>query len=232
MKTQTLCINCGAEVTAEEYFEGICRVEVHYECEACGFRRHMAYGEFLPEDSDSNYAEEMREKFMTLSQKKALNAYHEILERLDNSIVVFDIDGTLTAYDYGDGIHNMEGWEEAFCDKDNNPYAKAKAVPIFLNIVNEMGRQNCFICSVADDYELEAKSDFVAREYGIHKAHHKFVKSKEEKLKVIKKISKIYPERKVVFIDDTVKTLDLVHNAMPDVITLHVSLFLMCCGIQ
>lgn len=229
MKVESICEKCGAVVTVDRYYNEAVLEEEKYICDTCGFSRHYAYGELQPDDSE--YLSELREKIMTEDQKAAVVAYNEILSRVAGKIVVFDIDGTLVAYDYGDGRHSMEGWEESFSDKENNPYAKAKGIHIFQKIIEAIGAENVYACSVADDYELKAKSDFVTREYGVSKEHHLFCHKKEEKIALLKKIKDEYPGWQIVFVDDTVGTLDLVYKALPDVITLHNSLFLTCCGI-
>lgn len=52
MKTKFYCEQCGAEVDGTEYKEEIYVAEQHYECPHCGFRRHWAYGNLMPEDSE------------------------------------------------------------------------------------------------------------------------------------------------------------------------------------
>ncbi len=46
------CENCGEPVTGTEYNDECPVVKQHYECPKCGFRRHWAYGQVLPEDSE------------------------------------------------------------------------------------------------------------------------------------------------------------------------------------
>ena len=51
-----ICDNCKNEVEGVQYNEGSWgTVEEHYDCPHCGFRRHWAYGHYMPEDS--NYIE-------------------------------------------------------------------------------------------------------------------------------------------------------------------------------
>lgn len=56
MKTEFTCENCGNKVMGIEYHDEYSMVEQHYECSKCGYRRHWAYGNILPNDSD--YKEE------------------------------------------------------------------------------------------------------------------------------------------------------------------------------
>lgn len=52
MDAEFVCENCGNKVTGTEYREGYLTLEYHYECPKCGFRRHWAHGNIMPEDSE------------------------------------------------------------------------------------------------------------------------------------------------------------------------------------
>lgn len=52
MDTIFKCEQCGEWVSGTEYKDGYSIVEQHYECPKCGFRRHWAYGNVMPEDSE------------------------------------------------------------------------------------------------------------------------------------------------------------------------------------
>ncbi len=56
MNTVFKCEQCGAGVDGIEYKDGYLVIEQHYECPHCGYRRHWAYGNIMPGDSD--YTEE------------------------------------------------------------------------------------------------------------------------------------------------------------------------------
>ena len=56
METEFTCENCGNKVIGIEYHDGYLTTERHYECPKCGYRRHWAYGNIMPDDSD--YEEE------------------------------------------------------------------------------------------------------------------------------------------------------------------------------
>lgn len=56
MNTIFKCEQCGKEVEGIEYKDGYLVIEQHYECPHCGYRRHWAYGNIMPDDSD--YEEE------------------------------------------------------------------------------------------------------------------------------------------------------------------------------
>lgn len=52
MNTEFKCEQCGEMVSGTEYHEGYLTLEYHYECLHCGFRRHWAYGNVMPNDSE------------------------------------------------------------------------------------------------------------------------------------------------------------------------------------
>lgn len=52
MEAEFLCENCGNKVVGIEYHDGYLTIEQHYECPKCGYRRHWAYGNIMPDDSD------------------------------------------------------------------------------------------------------------------------------------------------------------------------------------
>lgn len=52
MNTTFICEQCGEEVEGTEFREEYLTLEQHYECPHCGYRRHWAYGNIMPDDSD------------------------------------------------------------------------------------------------------------------------------------------------------------------------------------
>lgn len=56
MNTVFMCEQCGTDVEGVEYKDGYLVIEQHYECSHCGYHRHWAYGNIMPDDSD--YEEE------------------------------------------------------------------------------------------------------------------------------------------------------------------------------
>lgn len=46
----------------------------------------------------------------------------KLREYLRDQIVVFDIDGVLSVYEFGELSHTADVWEEAFVSEHDNPY--------------------------------------------------------------------------------------------------------------
>lgn len=140
------------------------------------------------------------------------------MDRLDylmraDVVVVFDIDGVLAPYEFGDIRHSVnEGnWEQII--KEERPYDHLKPQPIvsrFIQLKQEAGGK-VYVCSVSQDFEIEQKREFVKREYGEQLGSRvKFVSSKPEKIEFLRKLAMglQLPEENIALVDDTVKTLD------------------------
>lgn len=53
MKIVRCCENCGNVVECkEDWHNNSVLLEQHYECQHCKFKRHYAYGNLMPEDSE------------------------------------------------------------------------------------------------------------------------------------------------------------------------------------
>lgn len=141
--------------------------------------------------------------------------------------VVFDIDGVLAAYEFGNLCHSAcpdEDWETYV--RQNDPYASVPAIPQLQDFVSLKDSDRVFACSVAQDYEAAGKRDFVLRNYAIPARNVRIVSSKAEKIDYLREVARTLgvPERRVALVEDTVKTLDLV-SAQTDCVTVHVSSF-------
>lgn len=132
----------------------------------------------------------------------------QLIERLKESIVVFDVDGVLAGYEFGENCHYAEVWDEAFVSPSENPYRRVRPLPRLQQFIQEMDAENIYVCSVASDIEKEAKSDFVTRNYRIRKENIHFVKEKSQKIEILKKIRSERGDKPIAIVDDTVKTLD------------------------
>lgn len=145
-------------------------------------------------------------------------------------ITVFDIDGTLAAYEFGYLQHSAcdnKYWESYV--RDNRPYDSIPAIPRMKAFIREkctVTNVNVYVCSVSEEYEKEQKKGFILREYPeINPDNIYFVASKDDKIKLLHKLSDITGcQTKVAIIDDTVKTLDMIYDNS-NFTTVHVSSF-------
>lgn len=150
----------------------------------------------------------------------------KLREYLRDQIAVFDIDGVLSVYEFGELSHTADVWEEAFVSEHDNPYCGIAPLPALQEFVAGMPSEHVYVCSVADDYEAQAKRDFVARNYPSIPADHVFlVATKPGKLEVLASLAAQHPAMRVAIVDDTVKTLDAIHAQDPSLLTVHVTSF-------
>jgi len=153
----------------------------------------------------------------------------ELAKRAD-SVLIFDIDGVLAPYEYGDTNHNAckdEDWENYIAC--NNVYETVRSIKTIQEFVMNKDSSKIYVCSVAASYEVELKKQFVVQNYSILEDHIYFVKSKKEKLDLMNYIKEQYhpdlEDKALILIDDTVKTLtDIQENS--NYSTMHVSSFL------
>lgn len=148
----------------------------------------------------------------------------KLRSKLKEGAVVFDVDGVLAAYEFGNLCHYAEVWEEAFVSSEDNPYLTVNPLPVLQEYIKELGRENAYVCSVASPFEQEAKADFVLRNYDIPAENIIFVSSKGEKLTALRKLREKLGGRQIAIVDDTVKTLDGIYEA-GDFLTVHVTSF-------
>lgn len=146
------------------------------------------------------------------------------------TVIVFDIDGVLAPYEFGELCHSAcpdEDWKSYVLTK--HPYAHIRPVPQLQRFIEKKGTGKVFACSVAEDYEEEGKREFVVDGYGIAPKQVLFVRSKKEKVPALKELalSLGLPEKRIALVDDAVKTLDVVMEET-GCTTVHVSSFFFC----
>ena len=93
--------------------------------------------------------------------------------------VVFDIDGVLCVYEFGERCHSAcpdEDWERYVLERD--PYAHIRPVRLIQELVSGKDPSHVFACSVAQDFESEGKRDFVLRNYQIPEQNVRIVSSR------------------------------------------------------
>lgn len=139
--------------------------------------------------------------------------------------LVFDIDGVLAPYEYGELCHSAcpdEDWERFVREED--PYGRMRPVRLIQRFVEEKGPERVYACSVAMDFEADGKRDFVLRNYAIPAEHVSIVAAKADKLAFLEEVRAalgVEPAR-VALIEDTVGTLNLVYE-QTSFTTVHVS---------
>lgn len=153
------------------------------------------------------------------------------LNNEDNTLV-WDADGTLCVYAYGDKSINVCPDSE-FMEyiKTHDIYADGIAPERLKEIVNNISPDRQYVCTkVLSLEEKEQKVSFITRNYNISEDHIYFVESNSEKLEVLKKLQRKQPNKKSItfaMIDDSI---DVLNNIDGDkecrFTTIHVSSFL------
>lgn len=140
--------------------------------------------------------------------------------------VVFDIDGVLAVYEFGELSHSAcpdDEWESYV--RAHDPYASSRPVAEIREFVRRKGPERVFACSVAADFEATGKRDFVLANYPIAPDHVRIVGDKADKLGFLDDVARVHalPRRRVALVEDTVSTLDMAYGQ--GFTTVHVTSF-------
>lgn len=154
-----------------------------------------------------------------------------VLERLchPDAVIIFDIDGVLAAYEYGDGHHNVcpQGdWPSYVLTHD--VYADARPLPVIQAFIRARGTARVYVCSAACPEERAGKLAFVQRHYGIPEDHVLFVARSGQKLAALRALhERAYPglpAERLAMVEDTVSVLDDI-QLHSEYLTVHISSF-------
>lgn len=143
------------------------------------------------------------------------------------TVVVFDIDGVLAAYEFGERGHSPcedADWETYV--REHDPYAHIRPIRLLQRFIEEKGRERVYACSCAQPFDAPGKRAFCQREYGLDPSHVRLVEKKGEKAAYLRELSTSLnvPEERVALVEDTTSTLYQVNDAGAFT-TVHVSSF-------
>lgn len=147
------------------------------------------------------------------------------------SILVFDIDGVLIKYQFGEHNHNIcsdAEWDANATNLASRTYSTAEPVVTLQDLIAKKNPENVYVCSVVSHGEGPSKIDAISRHYDILEDNIKLVSHNLEKLAVLQALKSEHPDvpdEMFVLIDDTVKTLTYVQENS-GFSTCHVSTFL------
>ncbi len=146
----------------------------------------------------------------------------------EDTVVFFDIDGTLTSYNYGEyhAHHELDG-TEAF--RDINIYAGCRRLEPLYDYISGHDMNRIF-CISREPHGHEAwKSEMVKRLYGIPESHCFYTLEASEKPAIVKaRVKELFPDispRSVILIDDNDDTLAM-YMAQTPFSTAHPMLFM------
>lgn len=154
----------------------------------------------------------------------------------DDTIVVLDLDGVMSIYEYGELNHNpchMDEFDDFLTNHDS--YAKARPNKIIQNFVNNKNPNNIYVCShMLNLKEGKYKYNFIKKYYPSIPFKNIFLVGKvEDKLEVMKtiyyneKMIKKIPisEKNIAIIEDTVSTLSYIQDNS-NFTTVHITSFM------
>lgn len=130
----------------------------------------------------------------------------------DDTVVFFDIDGTLTSYNYGEyhAHHEMDFTPEF---RDINIYADCKRLEPIYNYIRNHDMDRIFCISREPHGHEEWKSEMVERLYGISSSHCFYTLEADEKPRIVKDVVARFFQGidpcSVVCIDDNDETLGM-----------------------
>lgn len=142
-------------------------------------------------------------------------------------VIFFDVDGVLAPYEFGKHRHCIadEEWDKML-ENGGDAYSIVSPIKLFQDFIKEKGTDNVYVCSKAHPEEYASKTKFCQEGYGIPSDHIFLVASKKEKLDIPRNfaITLDVPEEKIVMVEDTIETLDLIAKC-GNFSTVHVSSF-------
>ena len=141
----------------------------------------------------------------------------ELLHKED-TVIFFDVDGTLTSFNYGEyQAHHELDYTPEF--RDVNIYADCRRLKPLYDFIQGHDMDRIF-CISREPHGHEAwKSEMVERLYGIPQSHCYYTLEAENKPEIVKGIvDKFFPDidsRSVVCIDDNDVTLGMYMQTTP-----------------
>lgn len=147
------------------------------------------------------------------------------------SVIVFDVDGVLALFEWGEYNHYTltdEEWLEA-CEKGINNYTEERVSKKMQNFFKGKDMTRMYVITRArSSQEGEFKREFAYKYYNIPKENVYYVEHNKDKTQRLIEISKKYPEldnHHIIMVDDTIKVLnDVFENTSFS--TVHISSFL------
>lgn len=148
---------------------------------------------------------------------------YTIEEILNNkeTVYVFDVDGTLTDFNYS----SRSFWNPI---TDKVSYDGVRPLKTMQKLISSLDKDKVFICSrAALKGEPEAKKKFLLDNFDLKPEHIYFVKENSEKLDVLKKIQKLtkVEDELILLVEDST---DVLYNVLinTNYSNMHVSYFI------
>ena len=139
---------------------------------------------------------------------------------LREDILVFDIDGVLGKYDFGElGFKVLEERKWIVENMKRNMYDTVQKTSLFDAVIEYKNPMDMYVLSVAlSSYEQNNKIDFILKNYpNIREEHIIFVSKPEYKVEILKRLRTDYDnskksKKRIVMIEDKVDTMADIEN--------------------
>lgn len=149
----------------------------------------------------------------------------------EKAVIIWDVDGVLAAYEYGERNHNAvtdAEWIEYL--KKNHTYRTARPLKTLQKWMKDHGNpERMYVCTkAANEYELEEKIQFVLKNYPIKRENIYYSKYNDDKLLCLNGLKLKYPDledKYFIMVDDSVSVLNNIQENS-DFSTMHISSFM------
>jgi hypothetical protein len=152
----------------------------------------------------------------------------KLAEQMEDYLVVFDIDGTLCRFKYtGEDLLLPCNNEDLgkYLSYANNMYTYAEPIKSMQYLINKLDPSKVMTLSTAVPMAVLLKVDWLEKYYpSVLPSNTLWTKCDEDKLKVLQKLSK---DNKVLFIDDSYKTLLFIEENDKSIKLMHTSMFIL-----
>lgn len=149
-----------------------------------------------------------------------------IVKGLQNQIVVFDFDGTMTEFRYSEkSLLPCRDDEIYEYSKTNNIYKDAHMLETMKYVISHLDIEKVYVLTRTELTLIEKKNSAILNNFQILPEHIFHVQDANNKLAILRKLHKEHGKN-IVFVEDTFKTILNAEEAMPFVKGIHISSFL------
>ncbi|MCR5224363.1 MAG: hypothetical protein K6C11_04370 [Bacilli bacterium] len=149
----------------------------------------------------------------------------------NNTILVFDVDGTLARMEYGEYNHfalDDDSWTKLI-ESGEAVYPDSQAIPSMVEYMKNKDMNNIYVCSKSyTTKEDNMKTRFLMSAYNILEDHIFYSRDNDSKLDVlnrIKEIRNITDDHMIAIVDDSLEVLNHIKENS-NYSTIHISSFM------
>lgn len=153
----------------------------------------------------------------------------KLVDKLSDKIIVFDLDGVLCPFRFGDTkcfAASDEEWD-IYCAMKEDAYRYVKGIPVMQEIVENLNPRNVYVLScVTNSYEANSKRAFIEREYpSIEVNNIQFASTRVGKLDMLGVLilKRCQAKDDCILIEDDLKTIQLAEDS--NISCMHISEF-------